>query len=1515
MARWWQLLSCLLLTCYVTGLKVESSTYEIIDHEFTGFRVKMAVFDTLFDNDLYVSNGFFCLPFQPGVSKPDSPCLCDYASNTCGKASGSGCSCSSEPRFCSPSFAFKELPIDGVFSDTVDRFSRKYYRMFFPSFNSGYRITVVNSFGRTDLFASWTDPDVEVETADYVQTGYEGFTFVFLSPFEGFTFVFLCPSMNDFKGGTLFIRIDAITASAYEIISERVDVQEADPVQCSQEEKNSNLEEIGSRTCVTDGYYDREQKFTNGVARFYYSVSKCVTITVTTHPIVPVSQGRPWVDFVGALNNQTVIEDTRVLGLVPVRGGLFFNTLGEMAASWGPYSVDSVTVCPDKGNDVFYLNMATRGSSYAWIFRAEENPQNKLRLADIPPSRFRIMMKGEFLLECDGLLPLQCQNDLTVDCQAVFSQIPSVDVQPLWPIPYILLGEQQFSELLPINATYVPNPKLHRIIFWLGDSVPRYSQYVADSTAETCVIKYRGTFIDANNKPNFETVKPSPVAPPICDKDKFGKISAEMRGLLENISESSSVQEINKLRLQVDTFSVQPTWRGCKNFVLGLSRKESSSTFANRFLCARKNTDPLFLSDNCCNPVFDSGCCESKSRVESVDLLLLNQGSLKRSCTNPKCAAVVDELLLAAENQDKSECAKVPVNDDISVDIFSTYAECKTKHLGREGQGIECWKGDCRTNLIHGGIPCRLDSDCPGTHTCNLLLQRCDISPEDQTLNFLRCFTSYILEFYPTIFEYFRRVHDIKDGIVDDFVTAVDKAYRKEQCAGSYNFAFPHRSTLVLGLKSNSSCSVSFSCKYYVDIDQLSVHEPESCRDTCTGTVGWAAYERGQSECDEGFVCNWKRCDGLSKGQCKDECVSSSQEEFFCGVCTNDGECVPVQGIFSESECNGKVCLLSNGTAIRIRDDENCEDFSSCTEECFGYTCENFGLTHSLCVDLNSKNSTMCEGTWDVLNSVCIVSENVLESQCKSPFSYQTCQMLGKSECLACTYNLDECPILQSKLQCHENWRVPCENRESCEKTGKCSDESYFVTKLPSASYSIRGACKIADLRVPSFPRFPARRCFRSGYYTPEFCAAPLPTSKCVGVYRYPSDNKDDCLSHAGCTKTLLWRYGDLALKSFFPRESAECLACDGVYKPLYEWEDGRWQEAVLSSVAPSWRKKEVIFPYKMRDSFDFKAFADAVIQSINFASTFAINAQTQCLYSRAIALMPPIVCDCLEGGSGESCYNSKQELNVLQGTAVVCKGISTAFVAEPVTVITSDNSVNAGCSFLQITQIFLASFYETPNKRLSTSFVPRRELKPYEIVYNDNDGLVGQLVGSGQRISRIGSDIPKNIILCSQPSFQAESKYDVADFAVPLEVDGEVVTKFIPLNGKWLKFYRGTDVCVQFDELDSNLYVPIMRLANWKSESKNEYDDGERAIMYILASMYAIVVLLVIISLLVIAVVKEIHFLNHNLITILIGIHSLFRAVYFYLLPSDVFSENDDTVEYVLFELPIFILFTIFTW
>ena len=215
---------------------------------------------------------------------------------------------------------------------------------------------------------------------------------------------------------------------------------------------------------------------------------------------------------------------------------------------------------------------------------------------------------------------------------------------------------------------------------------------------------------------------------------------------------------------------------------------------------------------------------------------------------------------------------------------------------------------------------------------------------------------------------------------------------------------------------------------------------------------------------------------------------------------------------------------------------------------------------------------------------------------------------------------------------------------------------------------------------------------------------------------------------------------------------------------------------------APIWQRKDVIHPYKWGPTFDWIRFSKEVLNGVRYIFSFEQGALAECLYSQRVFSLAPLVCDCFsdpdDSATRDACYKVDNAIaNVPLGAMLVCSGQPRVFNTPPYYIESSPTSVVLGCGEVQLSAVSAASFYDTPAARLSTSFIPRKQVAPYEIVTNESGEFVGQIVGDGLQVTIRVQDSLTNMTVCIDKRLvrlegESVGVFDVEDFAVTTDVN-----------------------------------------------------------------------------------------------------------------------------------------------
>jgi len=216
--------------------------------------------------------------------------------------------------------------------------------------------------------------------------------------------------------------------------------------------------------------------------------------------------------------------------------------------------------------------------------------------------------------------------------------------------------------------------------------------------------------------------------------------------------------------------------------------------------------------------------------------------------------------------------------------------------------------------------------------------------------------------------------------------------------------------------------------------------------------------------------------------------------------------------------------------------------------------------------------------------------------------------------------------------------------------------------------------------------------------------------------------------------------------------------------------------------------------------------------------------------------------------------------------------------------------------------------------------------------VLNSHNVQVGELVGDGLRIKlqrsllRAAGTQPvlvRGVQICIEARravTDVDARFTEYDLGV---LQGSAVVPqnaavFLVKSGLFLSVCATQDVVVKVDPATQRLnatitYYPIMRMPAWESEDGKGFDTWLTVVLYVAASLYALVAFVSVAT--AASMVWVLPTLKPTMvIPACIALFTALRAVYFYLLVVGVFGDNPTMTEYVLVELPTLLFFCAFT-
>eukprot|EP01102_Stenamoeba_stenopodia_P015747 TRINITY_DN5407_c0_g3_i1.p1 TRINITY_DN5407_c0_g3~~TRINITY_DN5407_c0_g3_i1.p1 ORF type:complete len:1008 (-),score=233.30 TRINITY_DN5407_c0_g3_i1:90-2789(-) len=653
-------------------------------------------------------------------------------------------------------------------------------------------------------------------------------------------------------------------------------------------------------------------------------------------------------------------------------------------------------------------------------------------------------------------------------------------------------------------------------------------------------------------------------------------------------------------------------------------------------------------------------------------------------------------------------------------------------------------------------------------------------------------------------------------------------------------------------------------------LDQLSEVNGNTCRDAENYGMWYVQASTDEFCLKDGYYCNWKNCSSLFEEDCKSECESSASS-YFCGLCEDDQQCVEFAQYNDQRSCEqASVCVLPDGTPRPDLTEQECLDYGTCTELCEGETC----ISKSQC----EKKSGSCSSDYYLANTIYPNATGICFSSLLSydvPAAIFTIVIPGE-EINSAPYSYCDYPEVQSSYTPAGCVVYPQNTKESCKERKK---EQKQLKKDDVEGYLIGDN---------------------------HYVWVDLPKSK------------EECLSYYQC-KQRLFTTRNFLITRYNSKTESDCKYVGAEYGPVFEWTAGRWINGVMRKL--TWQKRKFDNLYEWKQTLNFTTVANDIIEAVDFISTTQITTDAVCRYSRAPRLSNILLCNCYselndetsnDGPCGDYLYsNNDSEESSPLAVINVCQGNGVSLNQFNLKVQLEDDSVEQGCV---VTYVFLVPIYqfEVPKDvQISSSIVPIPEYDEFTIVKNKHHYIVGQLIGDGLRLENQNNMKLRNVTLC----FEKTIDRDDSDFVV-YDVGVMSSNTFFPMGLVGTEYDNDT-VCVTIPTIEDCtssqdcIFMPILRLENYE-DVDSFYNTAEETLLYILSGLYFLLLLAAIGEIGYILVNPKNQLKLQNIVQICVIVIAIIRGLYFVLVPSTHFFQDEDIANFVFIIIPTMVQLTL---
>ncbi|EFA77408.1 hypothetical protein PPL_12624 [Heterostelium album PN500] len=1469
LVRWWSstfiILLFLVLAIYIPtpslAIEVQSSVVSEKSTNVVGLDMNFALMEVTFDSDLYMLQSISCSNFT--CETPAIDCTCDYTSTSrCGQTVSGNPSCPACPTNTTAHYGNEEviyqlcdyvnkpwIPIEAnrtySYENIQGPLAFRYKAN--TSYCEGIRLYASQEQGSFILFAN-TD---NTETGRMI--GYE-------NPYLN-NILNICPTDNVdwanvlvWTNDTYFISIIPTTQS----ISFSLSIFSA-PISKPLPTAPKCTDLTTDHKCINDGELITGQSHISEQPNFYTFVvdrpmnlsigcpalQEDIDFFISDDPSEPyptaISQNIKWV-----YNHP--VDDYVTLAIGPYENGtkkiLYISIVPYYPSNYSCSVTSSAQIWP-----ISIVNNSPSGGTYNIMGTAR-------------------------LLYPDGSVT---RSDYWENTRAFFVSYPRVNINPLWPVPYVLesfdlFKKINFFETLQFNDNQNP-PKNHTfqaafILSYREDSLVIHSDI---NTIVGSKLQFLNTLVDSKGNPVDITVG-FQLNNSKCDYDQFNQVLDLIKSTESQIFNSKSYAEVSTLRYMIDIYTLRDAWVGCMGQANDLLQIETVDTNQLSTICTYTPSDPEYQLDPCCNSTrqFFQCCIPRNVTVPTKSFVGVYNNLVDQQCSSYGCTvSILDDYYKSLTDVEDGACAISYADyQEFQSSIANTLRSCK---------------------YVYDRISCDNDSMCGNGTTCNLYSRYCEPSRISQDYAYIDCVlnsSSSATIYFLKSQNHWSTVDDLYNSFLSD-----DCVYHS---GNFYRTRYTYETTANISL-----CYPPPSC-----VDETCEVEHDVCYDGYYGGYRWTKNQYSPEMCELNTLCPWIECLN-DDPTCEQQCNTKTH---YCGHCSNNQTfCHYIPDYNSEATCKDKqVCLLPNGDYQVGKTATECAALGRCTQACGkkcvgpSKVCIAPAITQANCVDANVPFAN-----WNSTFGYCY--NNYTQAQCTgTKFKWLNCPALASSECKYQVLGNDMCAVED----------IPCATEQQCtSKGGSCSD-SYFFDPANVLNYP-PGIGKCVHGHYAYFSENTLPTCnYENEHDSPRGCFSAVPKvytkTDCLKLgnnYTWweQSTNKTTCESYFGCKIPDDAPFSAQNQHRFNEMTEEQCGHCDSNHEwsKMFQWTPARWLPGVLKTV--QWLPAAPINVTSWEPAFDLEAFSEAMSNAYYGHVVDLLRSSAMCRMERLQETLSSIACSC-SGPGGSQCFTSSA---ILLGTTQACALDSSIFKFSLGHLIFNPDSVPSSCNSVIVSQISKQLFKATTTTSLSSDFVSYKKPDNYAI-YNSHGGLIGSLLNDGIKVQATGVN---NYGVCLQAG-ELSSQFEYYDFATESVNDSSVL---VPVDAEITATIRepGSPVmiCANFSAPYQS-YFPIVRVANWRDVQKEIFDRSATAMIYTLGAIFALNALWGIIQLGMVLYKVIYNIDRFKLVHLLIATVTLFitiRAIYFFMLPSGKLSQSG-IADYILVVLPTFIYFTSFS-
>ena len=547
---------------------------------------------------------------------------------------------------------------------------------------------------------------------------------------------------------------------------------------------------------------------------------------------------------------------------------------------------------------------------------------------------------------------------------------------------------------------------------------------------------------------------------------------------------------------------------------------------------------------------------------------------------------------------------------------------------------------------------------------------------------------------------------------------------------------------------------------------------------------------------------------------------------------------------------------------------------------------------------------------------------------------WSTCAQYPQDECLSTA------DFPRTYMKCAAIPYEQCSTRSACVSTGTCSDRDQLrnIISDDEGNAVIRyGVCANSGWYKEFLPGIKPW-CTQQDYYMPIGCkdGGYINSPEECEEFRFsqagywlwqewaePATTEDECRNF-GRTRYGCILPGDEEVRELWWMDEETCTCQGGFNDFAWTWQPGVWTGGQARAL--QWRKKEYL-PYVQywNDAISFQKLESWAKESVNTKFLNAVKSESICTNNFVSAQLTAVVCDCLaaDAPKNSSCYDTNSEessIAIILGVQDICEG-EVSVLKGPSSVLTSyPDSVADDCTNVYL-YVLERAWFAAPKSSGTVSFTFQTINADESVVRNKGGAVVGQLVGDGSELVFEIPAVMKYFELCLRVSDPGdEDRFPVPDFGYTTDDYDSIYPIGASVHVREVLtsiFYCSNLTYADLPKNEAGNIVrmfPVVTLENEERATSEVFSDQTKGMVYSLAAFYLIDLLLL--ALFCIILARELSQTKKSVpvvawIAVIFLILCIFRIVFLFLYIQEKLVD-DPLTEYVLFEIPTFLLFTV---